>query len=105
MFRADAITLIGEDPAAHGVFENIVRTYRQVPCEVRSVSRNEAYQAMSHNLHPDLVFKLALEDEYQGEKYLQYKNNLYRIIRTYLLEDGIELTTEKVEPNEEVVNA
>lgn len=99
MYRADVIDLIAEDPVAHGFFEAVTEVHRTVFCEVRSVTRNEAYQARSVNLFPEYVFKLSLEDEYKGEKHCIYKNILYDVIRTYMLDDGIELTVQRSEAN------
>ncbi len=41
MVRAEAITLIGETPGAHGVFDPPEETRNEVPCSVRSVGYNE----------------------------------------------------------------
>ena len=101
MVRASAITLIGEDPNAHGVFDSFTPSERTVPCEVRSVTRNEAYEAMSQGLAPEIVFVLSDYAEYQGEKNLVYDGVSYRVIRTYTgstfngREEEIELVCER----------
>lgn len=96
MYRADAITLISEDPQAHGMFDRYTSSGRQVLCEVGSVSANEAYTAMSEGLHPELRFVLRVAEDYADEGFLEYRGTTYRIIRTYMSGDGIELYAERV---------
>lgn len=96
MFFRDELKLIGENPAAHGVFEQYAPTERTVFCTVRSVGMSEAYQALSYGLHPQFVFTLSDYTDYQGEKICEYKGTRYRIVRTYRNNQGIELTAEEV---------
>lgn len=97
MLHADVITLIAEDPEAHGVFEEYTPAQREVQCIVKSVGRSEMYQALSAGLMPEYIFTLAHDFEYQGEKLLEYKNKRYRVIRTYATEaDGIDITAERI---------
>lgn len=103
MFR-DVITLVGENPAAHGVFDNYTPTSRQVFCSVRSVGMSEAYQAMSNGLHPQFVFVLSDYGDYEGEKIVLYNNVRYRVIRTYRNNQSIELTCEEATNDKEVTN-
>lgn len=92
----DVLTLVSENPAAHGVFDNVTETQKQVFCTVRSVGMNEAYQARANGLHPQYVFVLSDFADYAGEKICIYNNVRYRIIRTYRNNQGIELTVEEV---------
>lgn len=94
MKRYDVLELIEEAPSVHGVFEEPVQNTRQVFCEVRSVSRSEWYSAQAQNIQADIVFALTVEADYQGEKELYYHDLKYRVIRTYVSDDGIELTCE-----------
>ena len=96
MIFRDVIQLIAETPAAHGVFEDVTETARQVFCSVRSVGMTEAYTALSNGLHPELVFLLSEYTDYQGEKIAEYAGKRYRIVRTYRANQGIELTVEEV---------
>ena len=96
MYRADVIKLIAEDPQAHGMFEDYTPTKRQVFCEVKSVGMTEAYTAMSEGLHPTLRFMLRVAEDYEDEGFLEYKGEQYRIVRTYMSGDGIELYAERV---------
>lgn len=94
MKRYDVITLITEASTVHGVFDEPTETTRDVFCEVRSVGRNEVYQAMAVGINVSIVFVLTLAEDYQNEKELIYNNVRYRIVRTYVSDDGIELTCE-----------
>lgn len=96
MYRADVIELLSEDPRAHGMFDEPVTSGRQVFCEVTSVGMNEAYTAMSEGLHPTLRFKLRVAEDYADEGFLVYNGLNYRIVRTYMSGDGIELYAERV---------
>ncbi len=95
MFR-DVLTLIAEDPKAHGVTDKPKETGRTVYCTVRSVGMNEAYQAMANGLQPQFVFSLSDYADYDGEKICEYNGTRYRILRTYRRNQGIELTVEEV---------
>lgn len=94
MVRADVLTLIGEQPEAHGAFEAYEPQRRTVYCTVRSVTRAEAYAAMSAGLAPTWIFVLADYAEYKNEKLCEYKGTQYRIIRSYVAAQAIELTAE-----------
>lgn len=95
MFR-DVLTLIAEDPKAHGVTDKPKETERTVFCTVRSVGMNEAYQALANGLQPQFVFVLSDFDDYDGEKICEYNGKRYRIVRTYRRNQAIELTVEEV---------
>lgn len=96
MVRADVLTLIFDDPQAHGVFTQHNTIERTVYCTVRSVGMREAYEAMGHGLRPEWVFELAHSFEYQGEKRCVFRGIQYNVIRTYITEsDGVEITVER----------
>ncbi len=96
MVRADVITLIADNPGAHGVFDSPETSERTVYCTVRSVGMQEMYTAMSQGLRPQYVFDLQHDFEYQGEQRLRYHDVEYRVIRTYVNQsDGIEITVER----------
>lgn len=95
MIRQDVLTLIDERPAAHGAFEAHREKERTVFCTVRSVGMKEFYRAAENSMHPTFVFSLADEAEYQGEKICVYRGTRYRIIRTYVDRQRIELTVEE----------
>lgn len=101
MVRADVIGLVTETRSAHGVHEAITETVRDVPAEIRSVGRSEYYDALNAGFRPTYVFKLVLDADYQEEQFLRFHGLKYRIVRTYLTEDGgIEITAERSDEND-----
>ena len=102
MVRANVVTLLAEDPQAHGVLEPATLTERRVYCTVQSISRSEAYQAKGIGLNPEYRLVLSHSFEYKGEKLCDFNGVRYAIIRTYIDEtDGIELTIQRVQGNAE----
>lgn len=95
MNRSGVLTLIAENPAAHGIFDKPKETERTVFCTIRSVGYQEYYRALENDLHPVFVFSLADYAEYKGEKICEFENNRYRIVRTYCDGQRIELTVEE----------
>ena len=93
MVRASVLTLIGETPTTHGVFESYTPNRRTVYCTVRSASYNDIFVSKSEGLRPEIVFRLTHDFEYQGEKICEYNGVQYNIDRTYVSDfDWIELT-------------
>jgi hypothetical protein len=96
MRTPDVIVLVGENPAAHGVFDAPDTESRTIYVSVRSVGMNEAYQAMANGLHPTVVFRLSDSADYHGEKICLFRGKQYRVVRTYQTGFGIELTCEEI---------
>lgn len=95
MKRYDVITLVGETPQAHGIFDNPVEPKREVMVEVRSVGMKEMYSALSVDMRPSYVFIINAAEEYDNEEIVIYQNRRYSVIRTYWNKyDQIELTVE-----------
>lgn len=100
MVRADVCDLIAEDPGAHGIFEPPEEITRRVYCNVRSVGRSEVYQAQAAGLNPELKLILAHAFEYHGEKLVDFRDERWRVLRSYVNEgDQIELTLQRVTGN------
>lgn len=100
MNRSDVLYLVAENPTAHGVFDKPTETARKVFCSVHSVGMNEFYRAKENDLHPTIVFILADYAEYKGEKIALWTppggtQQKYRIVRTYVYNQTIELTAEE----------
>ena len=96
MLKADVIYLITENASAHGVHAQVTRTERMVYCAIRSVSRAEFYTALNVGIEPEYVFALSVADEYQGERYVRYRDQIFDVVRTYVTEeDGIEITVRR----------
>lgn len=92
MVRADVIALVSETPGAHGVFDKPEENRNVVPCTVRSVGYSEYYAARSSGIEPSVVFALALAEDYAGEKVVEWNGVRYRVVRTWMQGDGIEIT-------------
>jgi hypothetical protein len=96
MVKADVIYLITEQESAHGVHAPVERTERMVYCQIRSVTRSEFYTALNAGIQPEYVFVLAVAEEYQGERHVRYRDQIFDVVRTYVTEeDGIELTVRR----------
>lgn len=104
MVRADVIALIGETPGAHGVFEAPEESRNEVPCTMRSVGYSEFYAARSAGIEPSIVFVLALAEDYAGEKIVEWNGVRYRVVRTWMQGDGIEITCEPATNGREAVS-
>jgi len=94
MVRADIIYLLSESPEAHGVFDAPTETPQKTYCTVRSVGMREYYEAKAAGIEPEVVFRLADSDDYGGEKVLTWNGRRYRVVRTWMQSDGIDLTCE-----------
>lgn len=95
MIRSSVLTLISETQP-HGVFDDPGEMSRVVFCSIRSVGMREAYEARSIGIHPEIVFVLQNYAEYGGEKLCEFEGVRYRIIRSYVTAERIELTAERV---------
>ena len=97
MIRSSVCTLIAQSPDPHGIYDTVSETGRKVFCEVASVTRVEAYEALSHGYTPALVLVLGDYAEYQDEALVDFEGKRYSVIRTYVRGDNrIELTVERV---------
>lgn len=56
---------------------------------VKSVTRSEFYTAQTAGFDPQIVFMLSDYLDYHGESFVDYQDQLYKVIRTY--RKGIEL--------------
>ena len=101
--RNDVITLVSET-APKGVFDTDVPSTNLIPCEVRSVTRNEAYQARAAGLNPSIVFRIRIAEDYNDETTVLYNNKRYRVVRTYQDDFWLELVCEKATYNKEIEN-
>ena len=96
MIRAGTVTLIRENPEAHGVGTDPEESRRKVYCTIKSVGMQEVYQAMGIGLNPELKVILSHDFEYGGERLCEIGGKRYDILRTYVTEtDGIELTLQR----------
>ena len=91
MVRDDVITLVGESPRAHGIFDAHDEPKVQCFCKVQSVGRAEFWRGLSNGLEPSLVFTLSEYADYHGEKIVLYHGKRMRVIRTFVTDNAIEL--------------
>lgn len=93
----DVIKLIAESRTKnkYGV-EVPSRTYRQVFCQVHSVTRDEFYNAGRNGLNPEWRFTM-FHGDYGNETIVEYKGETYAVYRTYLVPgtDYIELYVQR----------
>lgn len=73
---------------------------REVYCSLRSVGHNEFYEAYATEYRPELKFILADYLDYEGETYVKYGADLYRVIRTYRTGQELELTVGRASAEE-----
>lgn len=92
MICDDVITLVGESPAARRIFEPYDERRRQVFCQINSVGRAEYWRASSNGIEPSYVFRLSEAADYQGEKIVIWRDQRWRVVRSYVTGHAIELT-------------
>ena len=97
MMKSAVLTLIRENPEAHGVGTEPDESKRKVYCTLKSIGMQEKYQAMSIGLNPEVKVILRHDFEYKGEDLCELNGRRYSILRTYVTEaDGIELTLQRI---------
>lgn len=73
------------------VIENIVYD-KEIYCNEKSIRASEFYQAQAVGMKPELTLEIVLAD-YDKEKYVQYEDEEYTVLRTYKTSaERIELT-------------
>lgn len=92
MVRDDVAYLVRENPEAHGIFDTATETRVMVYCQVESVGRAEFYRAQANGLLPRYVLKLSEYADYAGEKIVIYEGRRYRVLRSYVTAQAVELT-------------
>ena len=96
MDRSDVITLVNITQAQddYGVWRE-TEQWRDVYCQVDSVTRAEFFEGGRSGLNPEFKFTVFYAD-YQGEKTLVYDGKAYSIYRTYMgRNDYLELYAER----------
>lgn len=85
------------NPLTDGIGNPIINEVKTVIlCGLKSVSRNEFYNAAAAGLKPEIVF-VVHGYEYNGERIVEFEDNRYRVIRTYMTDfEEVELVCEKV---------
>ena len=96
MIRAVALNLV-DDGSPRGAFEAATETVTQVMARVRSVRQSEFYAAQNAGLQPEVIFILANYAEYNRQKFIEWDGVRYRVLRTYVDGDAIEITCSREE--------
>lgn len=73
---------------------------RDVFCALRSIGQSEFYQAYATDYRPELKFVLADCWDYKGETLIEYDGVIYRVIRTYLVGQGLEIVVTRASAEE-----
>ena len=63
---------------------------RKVYCELKSISQNEFYKSRESKLEVKYCFKMNSFD-YLNERFIEYKGNRYKVVRTYTNSDMVEV--------------
>lgn len=95
------LTLISQTCTEDEIGNQIpVETETVILCAVKSVARNEFYNAAAAGLKPVLVF-IVHGYEYAGQTLVKFNGIRYKVIRTYTTDfEELELTCERVIGNE-----
>lgn len=92
----DEIILIKEDFVTDEIGNPISKPIEnKILCNVKSISQSEFYKAASLSMKPSIKFVIH-KFEYNNELKVKYKNDIYNVIKTYAVEEEIELTCEKL---------
>ena len=97
MVRDDVCWLIKEIQGAHGAFDAPQRVERMVYCQAKSVRASEFWTAMTAGSELAAVFVLSDYHEYDGERLLRWDGRLYKVARSYVTGQAIELTCEEAD--------
>ena len=83
MDRSDIIYLVTENQTQDAIGQWISEeTKRLVYCDVRSITREEWFNAGRDGVQPSFMFAMFSPD-YQGEKIVEYNGTRYGVYRTY----------------------
>ena len=89
----DILLLISQTSSTDEFGDPIIQeTSRQVFCRKASIGQKEFYQAHALGLQPEMKFVLADHLEYQGEAFVEYEGQRFRLLRTYRTGQELELT-------------
>lgn len=75
-------------------------TFHTVFCAIRNIGQKEFYEASALDVYPEIKFVLADYLNYNGEKLLEYNNQMYRVLRTYRTGQELEITVVRASAEE-----
>lgn len=89
--RDDVIYFVDEVPTAHGIFDKPQETTTMCYCKVCAVMRTEFWKAYENGISPEYLFKLSEYADYRGQKLLLYNGKRYRVVKSYVSNNAVEL--------------
>lgn len=95
----EEVVLIAETESTNEIGDPVsVPTRRSSYAEIVSPFLRETYEAMAQGLKPEFVAVLpSWDDDYHGERQLEYRGQLYNIIRAFKAQDlSCELTVTRL---------
>lgn len=95
----EEVTLLSGAETTNSIGDNVRKPQRYVSyAEIISPYMRETYEAMAQGLKPEFVVVLpSWDDDYHGERFLEYNGDRYSIIRAYKAKDQTcELTATKL---------
>lgn len=94
MSKDDILYLVSEVVTENDMGDFIKEiTETMIFAKKKSVRQSEFYQAATNGLKPELAFEIHAF-EYNDEKKVKYNNKYYTVIRTYQINDDLELVCE-----------
>lgn len=99
MYRdiAKLYNIVKTKNATTGRITEATTTKKDVFVNRKSIKQSEFYQAQASKLRPEIAFEIRLVD-YSSEKYIEYDNASYQIIRTHSKNfEIIELICQRIE--------
>ena len=75
-------------------------TRRTVFCGVRSIGQKEFYEAQAVDFYPEIKFVLADHLDYEGERLVEYKGQLYSVLRTFRTGQELEIVVARASAEE-----
>ena len=79
----------------------IVYDEKKVYCNIKSIGQSEFYQAQVAGLKPEIKVEVKLQDVVENATHFKYKDKIYKILRTYKLQDKTEITLTSMVVNNE----
>lgn len=70
----------------------ITYSEKKVYCNIKSIGQSEFYQAQVVGLKPEIKVEVKLQDVLENATHFKIKDKIYKILRTYKLQDKTEIT-------------
>lgn len=79
----------------------ITYSEKKVFCNIKSIGQSEFYQAQVAGLKPEIKVEVKLQDVLDNATHFKIKGEIYKILRTYKLQDKTEITLTSMVVNNE----